>query len=635
VLDYIFVLDEKGIRYLDEDGVIKPTNITTGGFTWAKVAGGGESCIYFGGAENAGLWYSNFSDPYNIMQTILTTGTFYDYTNNGTYGFAIINQAYIHFLTSNGAYYKLENTNFTQTPGYTDIDFKHGIADTNLFFGGTNEGIYNLKNPTNVTEGNFYASFVLSSVNGAHIVIIFGGRGGSAGVWRGTRNGTSFTLLSSVHAYHAAKSSSDITYLCTDAGIKYYTGDGFADTNITSGTFYYAMLGDDGFMYFCGEDGIYFLDYDGEIKFTGKSGSYVESIQSPDNRMYFVTSGGGIIRSSNNNRGNTGYSVASKMKLIKTKFSKEIQSVEYSVLNDVSPQISREVLKRMSKSELDLRFESLLNNIAMPPGLTFDDEYYKADPVSCEVGNFGFKSAIIALHAAQTGKGGMKAWAGLLNEWYSDLRIAYIDNISLWRENSVKIICTTYYLPTVIIALINYPPEEWDENNLAQCRNIAMQKASVASHRIFVSPGSEIDISSIYEDENSRTMVVYSPSDHIAAGVQGVKFVINGEILSYSLFRFFSITWSERVCQTSGGSNTGNAIAKTLTCTQAVLQRTVTLSILDAFGDCPAITEEQYKAMSDAEINDRATALTVLATGNRYKKNNEVIEVNTIMCPVT
>jgi hypothetical protein len=275
----------------------------------------------------------------------------------------------------------------------------------------------------------------------------------------------------------------------------------------------------------------------------------------------------------------------------------------------------------MSKSEIDQRIAGLWDTVAKPANLNLNTKYYNDEPVICEIGNFGFHSAVIGAGVGPGRKTYHFTPQLQLNEWYEDLSINYIDNIRWWNKNKVQVLGVATNTPQILIALIDFPPEEWDMNS-STSRDLAIQKAQQSPHRMLVSPNPPIDVSTLYENENAKTIVVFAPSNHVNGGLTNVWLAINGEILSLSMLTFFNLTWSDRV-----SGSIGKMIAKTLTMTQAVLDKVTVFSILDAFDTYPAITESDYKAMSDGAINERATALINCATqGNKYRKNNEVIQ---------
>jgi hypothetical protein len=647
VLDYVFVFEDGGIKYLDAASrTLKPTNITIGGFTWAFMAW---DKIWFGGAPNQGLWYSLPADPYTIMQTSVTTGTFTAASVGSTVGFYGGNT---YFLSSNGGYNYNSSTGAI-SPSSMTIDFKNGIVPTSYLFGSTtNKGIYSGLTHIGETDGDFFAYHALPS----GLSLIFGGFGGSDGVWKTYSSGHALTLVASDFlCYHAARGSDSDTYLCTDAGIKRYnyTNDVVTDTNITTGKFFYSAMGEDGFLYFCGEDGIYFLDYDGQIRHTGKSGNFRECVLGNDDKLYFADANGSLIRISPVDRGNTGYAVAAGLKIARVKYSKIEELGNYDILNDVSPQISGEKLRRMSKSEIDQRITSLWNSITKPDNLTLNNKYFTEEPVLCAIGNFGFRTKVIGTRVWLTYTGDTlfytygapgTTWMGNTGPNFG-FNPLYLDDVSFWKKGDNKIILQggwrfstsdRYYA-----AFIDYPPEEWSPKTVGVDYNKIRQAVLAAPHKArFSANTTSMDISRIYESDTAKTLVLCAEYDsHSALEFNSAKIIVNDEQLNWTMYVLLLFEWSNRACQTSGGGNTGNAIAKTLTMTQAVLDTVNTFNILAAFGSYDAISEPNYLSMSNEAISQRANALMDYAAAQKgqtkYKRNNEVIEYDISACPLT
>jgi hypothetical protein len=642
VYDYTFVFEDDGIKYL-ENGIIKPTNVTLGGFAWAVLNAGR---IWFGGAPDAGLWSSSLEDPFTITQSNITAGTFTAGGGGSATGFSGSSSNPVFFLSSNGGYYL--NLSGDPTVVYKSTfltaDYRNGISPEGYTFGSTaRKGIYLINSATNVTSGDFFACHRLTDNN----ILIFGGIGGSAGIWRasGYPPGSSLTLIDAgILCYHAVRHSDGSVYLCTADGIKIYSGGALSDAGMSGKSFFHGVMGEDGLLYFCGEDGIYFLDYDGQIKFTGKSGNFTECISANDFRLYFTDDSGALIRLVSDSRGNTGYAAATGLKFVKTRYSGIAESAEYSALNDVSPQISMEEFRRMSKSEIDSRIASLWNTATKPDGLSLNGGYFTEDPVSCEIGNFGFKTKTIGGFFYKyrnsppnnnPDSGYLYRYTGaMMDDGYSSgywhFIVLYIDNVSFWKERNSGILLSGSWLVNNIpakLAFIDYPPEEWDLNTVnGQPSTIAFDtaraKALAAPHAAsFLTGLPATDISGIYESDTAKTLVLFSASAPVRRiWLSGASITVNGEPLKWSMYVLQVFEWSDRVA-----GNAGN-MAKTLTMEQAVILKTSVFSILDAFGTEPAIMESDYLQMTAEEIRRRAAALIEhAAAGEKYRENNSVI----------
>jgi hypothetical protein len=224
----------------------------------------------------------------------------------------------------------------------------------------------------------------------------------------------------------------------------------------------------------------------------------------------------------------------------------------------------------------------------------------------------------------------------------------YIDNISTWENERNKIelfgvrgagLADTMYWLSPTFGFIDYPPEEWVISDPSSSHDVVLSKIAAAQHKVTYPAGNAgpFDISGIYESPTAKTLVIYNPSIDFLTGntyantqLTNARIMVNGEILGARLYKLALFDWSNRVNQTSGGSATGNAIAKTLTKTIAVSNIITTYDILDAFPGYAQISEATYVQMSNQDINDRANALMDYAAAQdgqtKYRKNNEVLE---------
>jgi tetrahydromethanopterin S-methyltransferase subunit F len=244
-----FGTNNNGIWFLDDDDLIKQTNVTTDIYYCTGM--GQDGRLYFGGNSANGIWF--LDDDGLIKQTSKTDGSFQcaGMGQDGKLYFGSYNNTGIWFLDDDE---EIKQTN--QTTG----SFYHTGIDQNgrLYFGGYYSGIWFLDDDgeikqTNQTTGNFY-----DGETGQDGKLYFG------------------TITSQF---------SNIT------GIWYLDWDGLIkQTNVTTDSFESGGMGQDGKLYFCGnsDNGIWFLDDDGEIKQTNHTKGYLNSTGMGQNgKRYF------------------------------------------------------------------------------------------------------------------------------------------------------------------------------------------------------------------------------------------------------------------------------------------------------------------------------------------------------------
>jgi hypothetical protein len=362
----------------------------------------------------------------------------------------------------------------------------------------------------------------------------------------------------------------------------------------------------------------------------------------------------------NKDFGNTGLGIATKLR------RHGGAGQLYNILTGVTPTITVDQLRRLTYEEVLERASKVLE-LAYLDGVSRVANYPIKDEADlCVIGDVGFSTKSISgffigptqdlgqvtrvvylptqynlAHIAHT-------WGGTSAIYFT---VSYIDNISAWvgGENSISIIRSGYFNNNFnragVVGLIELPPEEWDfslkmEYRYSSTYNVILEKIAQAKHKVNIAAtAATIDLSKIYEGPNARTLVMVGNFtvhyNNVANWLDG-RIMVNGEVLGKRFYRVAVMQWSNRVYQNS--VNTGNAIAKTLLKTIAVNLEYKEYNILNGFPGYPSISEQTYINMTDEEINERADALMTYAAMEEghppYKKLNEVIEVDTGLCPI-
>jgi hypothetical protein len=643
---YLYILRDEGIWYVDHDGgKIKPTNKTDLEFTWGAVHGGR---TWFSG-PGLGLWYAEQSDPYVILQSSVTAGTF---TAIGYHGAGWGDLTTISPFFSDVGWYTYNQTSKTLIAVTSPTkDFKYSAGP--LSFGATgagNAGIWTIAGSTNIVQkvssGNFYGAAAAPDSS----VLIFREGGGIYRAMNVAYSSATVNFLSGsdgIIVHHGAIARNGKLYLCTDAGIKIYNESALSpnNTNISTGVFHYCAVAQNGILYFCGDAGVFHLnDSTGEILATTETNEYIQCILS-DSLFYFIDNQN-VVRY--NIAGNTGASVAEKLEVRKTRFGKEEIVETFSMLDHITPHITIENLRRLSEQDILQRATDVLNAVPEQHSPPSNDAYNPDSAGMCPINKFGFISSAI--------KGRMQKTFGAINDvawnsqylnahggyfgqdkqYYTRIHALYIDNIPYLSSETIAVICNANNLPrggSLVFGLIEYPPEQWNMGRTPDSYNDIHSKmianAKTKTYPAFTNANNiiiEIPIAEIYNGPNAKTLVCYNPNESADNIMTVVAWYINDQTWNLELYKLVLFDWSNRVNQTSGG----NAIAKTLTKTIAVVNIITTYDVLDAFPGYAQITEATYVQMTDGDVNDRANALMDYAAAQdgrtTYRKNNEVIE---------
>jgi uncharacterized pyridoxamine 5'-phosphate oxidase family protein len=636
VLDYLFVFGDAGIWYIDYDTAeVKPTSKLDGEFTWAGAA---KDRIWFGGDPGTGFWYSLLSDPFTIIQSNISTGT--------AYGTGIVSSLiYPHisffensvFLSSNGGYYFDPSDSLLKPNQHVPQDFKYAF---DYAYGSSEHGLwkYNGDEFAQIVNGFFYGNVVDEKGN-----FVFFEESGVELINRGA--------VTSIHVNMVARRGElDRSYrlvLACETGLLLKDG-----TALDSSRGYkWITIGTDGYLYMCGNDGkiYYWDDYKEVVVDTGKNGNYTESIVGHDGKIYFA--GNDIVRLELTPAGNTGYAVAMKLQLHRIKYGKNIIQATFSMLNSISPEINIAELKKLTQADIEQRAADIWQSVsAIKEGMSPENSPYENNPTMCEIGESGFSSGILlgslwVVPPSDNYKSSI-AYSPILisnlgqmnHTWGSSgvmLNIAYFDNISAWESGRNKIILNGinagnqfWKVPT--IGFIELPPEEWIIDTPNSMYDAIIQKIGASKNKVtFPVTATSFDISNIYENENAKTLILYSTeipnhyNGYKNVLLQNVRITINDEPLHLRFYKMLIMEWSNRVL------NGDNNIAKTLTVNVAVANTSETYSILDAFGTHSAMTEQAYLALPVADIFQRADDLMAYIAGQigrtRFKELNEVI----------
>jgi hypothetical protein len=634
ILDYLFVFGEYGIWYVDySDGTVKPTSKTTGEFTFAAAL---FDRIWFGGDSNTGLWYSFLSDPYTIIQSNITAGAF---TAVGSMGAGYFGNDSPVFLFSNGGYWFDTNDSLLKPHTVITGDFKY---TTNGYFyrgTGSNSGLW--YRTQRISTENVTGSTVSG---GSEIVFFTMNR-----IIFVVRDSTTVSNGASIVACRGALSRAYILYLATTTGLL----DRYGNMVDSSRGYVWIEIGKDGDLYLCGNNGsiYYWDDYKKQIVDTGKTGSYSESCVGADQKMYFA--GGNIVRLVSNNSGNTGHAVSMELNRRRIKYGKDEIVESYSMLDSVQPSITVDELKRLPQEDITLRSLTIWNNVLAKTSQEekIDNIAYEENPTMCEIGEKGFVSKVLMSQLLSFREGTIppgSAWrynplgdsiGQIAHTWSGNkglfIMVWYIDNISFWASgnNRIQLQGTMYYSNVwqdVTIGFIECPPEEWIISNPSPTYSTILERINAARHTVSypASVKPPFDISGIYEGPTAKTLVVYSkniPNNYWQTykntQLDNVRIVINDEILGFRLLTLFMATWDNWI---KGGANI--ELTKTLVMTTVISNIMDTYSILDAFEDYPAITENDCKQMLEPEISARARALLNYASvGEKYIESNSFI----------